>query len=145
MNKSKYEDFVKPRLFEIIAWSRDGMAEKDMAKRCKVPYSCWKEYKKTHPELEKAIKDSREIFDIKIENAFYKRVLGYSFTEETKEARVNDKTGLSEMVVTKRVKKEIPPDVGALKFALTNRNKSKWADKQVVEHEGTVKLEEFFK
>lgn len=136
MNASKYFSNVKPRLFEIAAWARDGMSEKDMAKKCDVPYSSWKTYKKEHKELEKAIREHKEIFDIKLENAFFRRCLGYSYEEDTKELIKDNTTGELKLEVVKKVKKEIPPDVNALKFALSNRMKGKYADKQVLEHEG---------
>lgn len=147
VNKSKYDEFVKPRLFEIAAWARDGIPEKDMAKKLSVPYSSFRAYKKVIPQLAKILKENKEIYDIKLENALFKRALGYSFTEETREASTDPKTGETKLAVTKKVTKDIPPDVGALKFSLINRMPEKYKDKQAVQHDGEIsiikKLEDF--
>jgi hypothetical protein len=76
-------------------------------------------------------------------------------TEETKELVIKkdehgniiyDKNGIpvQEFVVTKTVKKIIPPDPTSMIFWLKNRRPESWRDKTEVEHSGGVKLEDFF-
>ena len=68
-------------------------------------------------------KDSHDV-DI-AEGRLKKRVKGYRYTEVTKEP---DKHG--NMVVVKKVTKTIMPDLGAIKFHLTNRQPRRWKNLQ---------------
>jgi len=84
-----------------------------------------------HPEFLHGINAGRKIFDgIGIERSLVRRATGYTYTETTKEPNSN-----GEMVITKRVKKHIAPDVAAIKHWQVNMQSERWKDKQ--EHEVT--------
>lgn len=147
LNIKKYEDFIKHRLIEVEAWARDGVVEKVIAKNLGISYSTLREYKKKYPSFAKALANNRAVTDIRVENALYKRAIGYTFEEVTKELVtakneygefVRDENGaiLKKLEVTKIVKKEVQPDVGAQQFWLKNRKKNIWRDKQEIEHSG---------
>lgn len=73
--KSKYESHVKPRLFEIKMWTRNGLMEVEMCKRLGVAVSSFNLYKNQYKELSEALKESREIADFKVEESLYKQAL----------------------------------------------------------------------
>jgi hypothetical protein len=138
LNKSKYDEKVKPKLFNIEAWARDGMQQKEMAKKLGVPYSSFCEYIKVHPQLKAALKIGREEKDICLENAAFRSAIGYKTKQIKKEAMLNPKTMEYEMKVSEEITKEMPANPAMLKFLMTNRMPEKYKDKQEIEHGGTI-------
>lgn len=129
--KTKYHTHVEPKLVLIEAWARDGTIDEDIAKKLGVAYSTFKLYKDQHSALSDALKKGKEIADIEVENALFKRALGYKYDEVTYE----------EGLETKRVTKEVQPDVTAQIFWLKNRKPVEWRDKQEIEHSGKMQHE----
>ncbi|WP_342417174.1 transposase [Paenibacillus sp. FSL R10-2782] len=129
--KSKYQTHVEPKLLLIEAWARDGMIQEDIAKKLGVAMSSFSEYKNKYPELTEALKRGQEVVDVQVENSLLKRAMGYRYDEITTEGGVE----------TKRVTKEVQPDVTAQIFWLKNRKPKVWRDKQDVELSGEVKHE----
>lgn len=128
MSERKYETHVEPRLLEVSAWAREGMTESKMAQKLGVSYAAFRSYKKQHLALLSTLKENKQIIDIKVENAFLKRALGYTVTELIEEMVFDPKTKQKELQVTKRITKEVAPDVGAAKVWLYNRNRRDWSD-----------------
>jgi len=85
-------------------------------------------WKIEHPEFFTALKEGKLFADANMTASLYKRGLGYRYTEVTKE--LNEK---GEMIVTKEVEKEMPPDTGANAFWHKNRQPAAWRDKQEVQ------------
>lgn len=138
MVKSKYESHVKPRLEEIGHWARDGLLEIEICKRIGVAESTFNKYKNDYPQLKEVLKKNKEFADYRVEDALYKRALGYEYEEVTKERVFNEKTGKYEFAETKRQIKQMAPDTTAQIFWLKNRQPRKWRDKQHIENSGTV-------
>lgn len=127
MAKSKYETNVLPKLFLIECWARDGLTDEQIAKNLGVAYSSFRKYRDNNVALSAALKKGKEVIDCEVENALLKRAMGYSYTETTSE-RINN-----EMVVTKKVEKEVQPDTTALIFWLKNRKPANWRDRQEID------------
>ncbi|WP_342416261.1 transposase [Paenibacillus sp. FSL R10-2782] len=121
--KSKYQTHVEPKLLLIEAWARDGMIQEDIAKKLGVAMSSFSEYKNKYPELSEALKRGQEVIDVQVENALLKRAMGYRYDEVTCEYGEE----------TKRVTKEVQPDVTAQIFWLKNRKPDVWRDKKEVD------------
>ncbi|WP_245599935.1 transposase [Paenibacillus harenae] len=146
MAVGKYETHVKPKLLLIEAWARDGLTDEDIAKNLDVGVSTFHAYKKDHPELVESLKRSKDEADIKVENALYKRALGYEYEEVTQEPLYNpitgepilDESGDPKIAVTKIVRKMVNPDTTAQIFWLKNRRPAAWRDKQDIEHSGQM-------
>ncbi|CAM4098562.1 transposase [Paenibacillus alkaliterrae] len=144
MAVGKYDTHVKPKLLLIEAWARDGLTDEDIAKNLDVGVSTFHAYKKDHPELVESLKGSKDEADIKVENALYKRALGFEYDEVTQEPLFNPVTGdpilgddgEQKIAVTKIVRKMVNPDTTAQIFWLKNRRPAAWRDKQDIEHSG---------
>lgn len=140
--KGKYYSHVEPKLLLIEAWARDGTIEEDIAKKLGVAYSTFKVYKDKHSALSAALKKGKEVADVLVENALFKRAIGYQYDEVTQESGqvVDPETGklVTVMVETKRMTKEVQPDTTAQIFWLKNRKPVEWRDKQEVEHSGKL-------
>ncbi|BFN03901.1 transposase [Clostridium tetani] len=152
MAKSKYETHVKDKLILVEGWARNGLTDEQIAKNLGIGLTTFYKYKKEHSELSEALKKGKEVIDFEVENALLKRALGYEYEEVTQERVLRkDEKGqpitdihgfpLYEMVVTKKVKKEVTPDTTAQIFWLKNRKPMEWRDKRDVEHSGNLSNE----
>lgn len=134
MAKGKYEKWLEPDGLQLLgAWARDGLTDEQIAKNMGISRSTLNEWKKKFPDISDTLKRGKEVVDVEVENALLKRALGYSTTEVTRERALNPETGKVELVVTKAVTKEVPPDTTAQIFWLKNRRPDLWRDKQNVE------------
>lgn len=128
--KSKYETDVKPRLLEIEAWKRDGLTDEQIFKNLGISRDTFYKYKEKYSDFSEAIKKGKEVADIEVENALFKRAVGYKYKEVIKEVKEIDG---KKSTYIKEVTKEMPGDVGAQIFWLKNRKSSKWKDKQDID------------
>ncbi len=122
-----------------------------------ISYNCLWKWKKLHPEFAKAIKDGKEYPDSQVQQALFKRAMGYTFEEVVKEpvkienpapevgirapfsrVSVRKRKPKSILVETKRTVKQVAPDVLAQIFWLKNRQPDRWRDRQEVKHSGLV-------
>jgi hypothetical protein len=125
---SKYFSHVQSRLSTIEGWTRNGLILEQVAHNLGVGLSNFMEYQKKYPELREALKRGREVADLEVENALYKRAIGYTTVEIIEEYGQ----------VTKRTVKEIPPDTTAQIFFLKNRRPELWRDRRNIDLEGRV-------
>ena len=113
-----------------VACREGGFTDKKLAKLfgvTKVTIALWK---KTHEEFSYSVKKGKDDFNVaRAEDSLLKRLLGYRFTEVTKEAVKDRTTGISKIEVTKIVTKHVPPDVTANIFFLKNRDHPRWRDR----------------
>mgnify|MGYP000849369622 FL=1 len=130
--KSKYETDVKPRLIEIEAWKRDGLTNEQICKNLGIVKDTFYKYKEKYTDFSDALKKGKEVADIEVENALFKRAIGYKYKEVIKEVKEIDG---KKSTYIKEVVKEMPGDVGAQIFWLKNRKSSKWKDKQDIDIE----------
>ncbi len=130
--KNKYETDVKPRLIEIEAWKRDGLTNEQIMKNLGIGRDSFYRYKDKYSEFSDALKKGKEVADIEVENALFKRAVGYKYKEVIKEVKEIDG---KKSTYVKEVIKEMPGDVGAQIFWLKNRKSSKWKDKQDIDIE----------
>ena len=133
MRKNKYRTHVAPFLKEVGQMAADGATEAEIAARLGVAYSTFKGYKQKHSELREVLMTSKELADLNVEAALYKRATGYRAEEITKERRINRETGEYELIETKVIEKEIPPDVTAIQFFLKNRKPEEWREHQSID------------
>ncbi len=130
--KSKYETDVKPRLVEIEAWKRDGLTDEQICKNLGIVKDTFYKYKEKYTDFSDALKKGKEVADIEVENALFKRAIGYKYKEVIKEVKEIDG---KKSTYVKEVIKEMPGDVAAQIFWLKNRKSSKWKDKQDIDIE----------
>ena len=130
--KSKYETDVLPRLVEIEAWKRDGLTDEQIFKNLGISKDTFYKYKDKYADFSDALKKGKEVADIEVENALFKRAVGYKYKEVIKEVKEIDG---KKSTYVKEVIKEMPGDVAAQIFWLKNRKSSKWKDKQDIDIE----------
>lgn len=131
MAKGKYQEWLEPDgLLRLEAWARDGLTDEQIAGNMGISTSTLYDWKNKYPEIVEALKRGKEVVDVAVENALYKRAMGYKYDEITREGGV----------ITKIVTKEVQPDTTAQIFWLKNRKPAEWRDKQDIEHSGKIEL-----
>lgn len=119
---NKYETHVKPKLFLVECWARDGLSDEQIAKNLGIATSSYCQYKKIYSEFSEALSRGKEIVDYEVENALLKRALGFEYTEEKVEISKRGKK------ITQTVKMVVP-DTTAASIWLYNRSTQKWKAK----------------
>lgn len=139
--KKLYYDTVKPYLNRIPAWRKQGLTEKQVAKRLGIAYSTLNNYKLEHLELMEALKKGREELVEELEMSLYRKAMGFEYeeTEEYVEMK-GDKIAVKRKKI---IKKNALPDTGALAFALKNLDPENWKDKRENQISGEIKTNSF--
>lgn len=131
MAKPKYEEWLTDDgLLRISGWARDGLTYQQIADNMHINVATLRVWRSTYPTIDAALKESADIADRHVENALYKRALGYTYDEVTQELHYNKETGEEQFVETRRVTKQVLPDVTAQIFWLKNRKPKDWRDKR---------------
>ena len=126
---AKYDYWITNDGLQLLAgWARSGLKDEQIAHNIGISRETLYQWKRKYSDIADTLKNNKEIADIAVENALYKRAIGYSYTETTKE---DDK-------VTKTVEKEVVPDTTAQIFWLKNRQPERWRDKQEVQNTGNM-------
>lgn len=137
--RGKYEDWLtEDGLLKVQGWARDGLSNEQIAHNIGINKDTLYEWQKRFSDFSDALKKGKEVVDREVENAMLKRALGYEYDEVTQEPVTDKDTGITEMRVTKRVTKQIVPDVTAQIFWLKNRKPEEFRDKRDVELSGSV-------
>lgn len=137
--RGKYEDWLtEDGLIKVQGWARDGLSNEQIAHNMGINKDTLYTWQRRFPDFSDALKKSKEVVDREVENALLKRAMGYETVEEIEEPVEDKETGETQMRVTKRVKKQIAPDVTAQIFWLKNRKPDEFRDKRDVELSGSV-------
>ncbi len=118
-------------LLLVAAWVRDGATDEILAKKMRISRSTLSEWKIKYPLFAEAVRKSKELVDIEVENGLLKRATGYQYYEEMAfkcrcEYWVDGKKFSKEEVKTVMVMKEMPPDPKAAQYWLNNRKPDTW-------------------
>ena len=125
---AKIEQWLeKENLAKLSDWGKRGLSFEEIALRMGIGVSTLYNWRKRYAEIEEALNKGREVADVKVENALFKRAVGFTTEEVTEQL---DKSG--ELVVTKVVHKVVEPNVSAQLFWLKNRRPDLWGEKEYV-------------
>lgn len=122
--KIKYyrEDYAQTA-FQI---AQTGCTEYELARYMGVHPTTIDRWKNEHPEFKQAIKDAKLVADSKVQRALYERACGYTHKELQTMEGIDGKG--EPYSYTKTIERHVPPDVKAIIFWLTNRQKEHWMD-----------------
>lgn len=106
----------------IAGWRRNGMSvtrivDEHIGVSRTAFFAHWL---KESDDLKKALETSKEVANLSVEEALYRRAVGYDYWEEIWELVEG------EMTMTKKYKKHLPPDVKAILHWLWSRLPSQW-------------------
>lgn len=146
---SKYDTHVIPRLDEIEAWLRDGLTNKEIARRLGITERSLMNYHKAHPELKHIFRKNKEYVDkVEMVGAYKMRAQGYT-VETTRRKyiyRIQPDGSQIKTLVSEEVKEvHVPGDARAMENWLRRRLPDEWGGDQVVEDSkdtGVIMLQE---
>ena len=123
--------YTKDTVAKICAALREGDPIILACKKSGISDDTFERWRKRKAEFAEAIKAAKDDFQANIlkdlEATLWKRAKGY-VVEDSDTEYVNDK-----IRVQKIKKKNVPPDTGALIFALTNVAPEKWVNRQKID------------
>lgn len=137
MAKGLYKEWLtEENLLRISAWARDGLTNEQIAHNMGINVKTLYEWCKKYSDFSNALKKNKEVADIQVENALYKKALGYNTavkkTFKVKEVIYSEngrKLKEIEKLVDGYDEVHIPPDTTAQIFWLKNRKPETWRDK----------------
>lgn len=99
MANPKYEEWLTPEgLILLEGWARDGLTNEQIASNMGIAESTLYNWKNDHLEILEALKKGKEVADYQVENALFKRALGYSYEEKKYAAIDMDQEEYDEVV-----------------------------------------------
>lgn len=83
MAKGKYQEWITDEgLLKLEGWARDGLTDEQIAYNVGISTSTLYNWKRLHVEILEALKRGKVVVDRQVENALFKRAVGYSTTEK---------------------------------------------------------------
>jgi len=141
MAKGKYQRWLKPEgLLLIQGWARDGLTDEEIARKMGITRKTLYEWMNKYGDICDAIKRNKEVADREVEQALFRKAIGYKVKEVTRERRINPLTREPELVVIKEIEKDVAPDTAAQVFWLKNRKPNEWRDKREVITDSSAEL-----
>ena len=128
MPKSKWYA-VKDRFLEVEAWARDGLTDQQISHNLGIHRDTFYNYKKEHSDFSDALREGKEVADVVMENAMYKRGTGYTYDEITTEITTTT-TGKELARKIRKVTKHVPADPSTGMWWLCNRKSDTWRQHQ---------------
>lgn len=111
----------EPGLQLIAGWRRNGVSLLEIAtKNIGISKTAWWGWYKESEELRKVCADSKDVANYTVEDALYRRAVGYDYWEEDWELVEG------EIILVRRRKKHLPPDTRAIMQWLFNRLPNQW-------------------
>lgn len=118
----------KDTQLQVEGWLRDGATINEICKTLGMSTKVWYHAMNISPEFAEMTKRTREVVDREVENALYKKALGYTYEEIVEEYEAGFLT--KKKVTTKKM----APDTYAQIFWLKNRMNGKWRDKREIDN-----------
>jgi transposase-like protein len=125
-SRGKYHDWITEQGLTLIeGWAFDGLTDKQIAEdKIGINETTLHRWKKQFPQVMQALKKGKEYPDRQVENALYKRAVGYEYEEQETWIEIDDNG--KEKKKVRKIMKHVPPDVAAIIFYLKNRKPKEW-------------------
>lgn len=128
--------YTKETVAKICAALREGDPMKLACIKAGISDETFRRWSKKNVDFVAAIKVAKDDFQANIlkdlEATLWKRAKGY-VVEDTETELIDDGTGRPKIRSQKKKQKNVPPDTGALIFALTNVAPEKWVNRQKID------------
>ena len=105
MAKGKYEYWLTDEgLLQIGGWAKSGLTDEQIAHNMGICRDTLIQWKKKFPDISYSLKVNKEVADIQVENALFKKALGYKVVDIIYERVKNLDTGEYELVPARKPK-----------------------------------------
>lgn len=122
--KGKYHEWLQEdNLIRIESWARMGLTDEQIAKNMAVNKTTLYDWMKKFPDISNSIKKGKAPIDFEVENALFKRAIGYEYEEV--ETIIEEIDGKQRKRI-KKIKKVALPETSAMIFWLKNRKPKEW-------------------
>ena len=119
------EQWTAPdKLTLISCWARDNYTDKEIAEKMGISLPTLRSYCLKRPELDAAVRNSKEIVDYRVETALLTAALGSQTTKVKIIAVYKNNTVVS--TIKEKTIEQQPPNVLACQTWLFNRQRDKW-------------------
>ena len=131
---TEYNEKFHPMLARILA--NEGKTQNEIRVELGIAESTLYLWKKKFPDFSEALKRGADVSNTRVATSLYERANGFEWEEEQ---AVKVKCGKDkEKVVVVKVRRKAPPDTGAAKLWLCNRDRENWSDDKNVNLSGMV-------
>lgn len=122
--KGKFHIWLQEdNLIRIESWARMGLTDEQIAKNMGVNKTTLYDWIKKFPDISNSIKKGKAPIDFEVENALFKRAIGYEYEEV--ETTIEEIDGKQRKRI-KKIKKVALPETSAMIFWLKNRKPEQW-------------------
>ena len=134
--RGKYHEWITEEgCIKIEGYARDGLTNEQIAHNMGITSETLRVWSNKYPAISEALRKGKEVVDRYVENALYKRAIGYEYEEE--KIYIQEIDGV--ITERKEVHKKIAlPDTTAQIFWLKNRKPAEWRDRRATEHSGYI-------
>jgi len=138
--QGRFTEYI-PKLHCAMAegYARDGRTHAEIAERFHISEVTLYRWKKEYPDFSKALSETADSTNIKVESALVKRAFGYYW--EKVETEYN---GNGDLVKTKKTKVHVPPDPVCMLFWLKGQFRAKHGDVPVDFEKGKAEINQVF-
>lgn len=137
MGKPRYTEWLTQEgQMKLEAWARDGLTDEQISHNMGCNIRTFYVWKKNHPQIDAALRTGKDVVDIQVENALFKRAIGYDY-EEVKTVIETMPDG-EKRQRAERTRKHVAGDVTAQIFWLKNRKQTVWRDRRETQLSGSV-------
>lgn len=126
MARANVKDWLTEEgLLLLEGWARDGLTDVQIAENIGCSRSTLAKWKKEQSDISDTLKKGKEVVDRQVENALFKRAVGFHYVEEVA-------TPAGDVVQLTKYER---PDVTAGIYWLRNRKRGIWNNKDGIEIE----------
>ena len=139
MAKGKVEYWLTPEGLTLLGgWAKEGLTDEQIAHNCGIKRQTIYDWKRKFSDISDALKKGKEIVDYEVENALYKKTIGYNAkvlkNVKVKRVEYDEQTGFKrreyEEIVEVYDEVHVPADTTAQIYWLNNRKPEQWRNKQ---------------
>lgn len=104
----------------IRSWRAEGKTIKEVYESMGIDPRTFRSWRKQYPEFDEVLNEGVQVANASVSQALLKRAVGYDYFEEVYELVEG------ELMLVRRIKKHMPPDVKAIMHWLYNRDPKNW-------------------
>lgn len=123
---NKYLEWITEEgCLKLQGWAKDGLTDRDISHNIGINNQTLYNWKKKYPQIAAALAEGKDVADRRVENALYKRALGFEYDETKTVTKIVNGKVSKDAEITK-IRKVVPGDVTAQIIWLKNRKPDQW-------------------